>query len=187
MKKLLLILLCISFSTIFSYSQEPDSFQTSLGELKITPILHGSLVIQLNDVLIFVDPYGGGQNYGAFSSPNMILITDSHGDHLNQKTLDEIDTKTAEFIVPQAVNDKLSSKYKSTVLKNGQGIHRNGLYIEAIPMYNLPESDSAMHPKGRGNGYLLTVGDTHIYLSGDTEDIPEMRMLRNIDIAFLCI
>lgn len=187
MKKLLLILLCISFSTISSYSQESDSYQTSLGELKITPILHGSLVIQLNDVLIFVDPYGGGQNYSAFSSPNMILITDSHGDHLNQKTLDEIDTKSAEFIVPEAVNDKLPPNYKSTVIKNGQGIHRNGLYIEAVPMYNLPENETSMHPKGRGNGYLLTFGDTHVYLSGDTEDIPEMRMLRNIDIAFLCM
>ena len=187
MKKVLLILLFISFGTIPSYTQEFDSYQTSIGELKITPILHGSLVLELNDVLIFVDPYGGSQNYNSFSSPNMILITDSHGDHLNQKTLDGIDINDSEFIVPQVVNEKLPSKYKSTILKNGQGIHRNGLYIEAIPMYNLPENEASMHPKWRGNGYLLTFGDTNIYISGDTEDIPEMRMLRNIDIAFICM
>lgn len=187
MKKALLILFCFHFGTIISHAQESDFYQTSVGELKITPILHGSLVLEFNDVIIFVDPYGDSQNYNSFSSPNMILITDSHGDHLNQETLDALDLKNTEFIVPQDVKDKLSLNYKTTILKNGQGIHRNGLFIDAIPMYNLPEGETSRHPKGRGNGYLLTIGDKIIYISGDTEDIPEMRMLRNVDIAFLCM
>ncbi len=187
MKKALLILVCINFSIMPINSQESDTFQTSLGELIITPILHGSFVIQLNDITIYVDPYGVGQNYSSFSNPNMILITDIHGDHFSQKTLDAIDTSKSEFIVPQAVKEKLLSEKKITVLNNGQGVHREGIFIEAIPMYNLPEDETSRHPKGRGNGYLLTVGDKNIYISGDTEDIPEMRMLRSIDIAFICM
>lgn len=187
MKKALLILFCINLGIVPSYTQESDTFSTSIGELKITPVLHGSLILEINNTKIFVDPYGGEQLYKNFSAPNIILITDIHGDHLNQKTLDGINTSNSEFIVPQAVKDKLPTNYKSTILKNGQGVHRDNIFIEATPMYNLPDDETSRHPKGRGNGYILTFGDTQVYISGDTEDIPEMRMLRNIDIAFVCM
>lgn len=187
MKKLLLILFCINLGIVPSYTQESDTYATSMGALKITPVLHGSLILEVNNTSIFVDPYGGGELYKNFSAPDLVLITDIHGDHLNQKTLDAIDKSSSEFIVPQAVKEKLPSNYKSVVLNNGQGVHRKDIFIEAIAMYNLPDDETSRHPKGRGNGYLLTVGDTQVYISGDTEDIPEMRILRNIDIAFVCM
>ena len=87
------------------------------------------------------------------------------------------------------VADKLPEKYNSklVILNNGQGVHRLDFYIQAIAMYNLPEEENSKHPKGRGNGYILNIDDKRIYISGDTEDILEMRMLRNIDVVFLCM
>lgn len=166
-----------------------DELQTSNSILKIKPILHGSLVLSHNNKTIYVDPYGGAELYKGLNSPDIILITDIHGDHLDQKTLDSIDTSKSIFIVPQAVADKLPKKYASNiiVLNNGQGVHRFDYFIQAIPMYNLPEEENAKHPKGRGNGYILNIDDKRIYISGDTEDITEMRMLRNIDVAFVCM
>lgn len=187
MKNIALTILTFILSIASVCGQSSDYHKTSLGELKITPVLHGSLTLEINDITIMVDPYGGAQKYTSFSKPNMILITDIHGDHLNQKTLDGITTEKAEFIVPAAVKEQLATEYNTTVLNNGQGIHRKGIFIEAFPMYNLPISENSRHPKGRGNGYILTFGDTVVYISGDTEDIPEMRMLRNIDIAFVCM
>ena len=118
-----------------------------------------------------------------------MLITDIHGDHLDLKTLDSINTSTSEIITASSVLKLLPSTYKSktTVLKNGQGIHRSDIFIKAIAMYNLPEEKDSKHPKGRGNGYILTIDDTQIYISGDTEDTAEMRSLQNIDIAFVCM
>lgn len=100
-----------------------------------------------------------------------------------------MNTTEATLIVPQAVMDQLPEKLKSQaqVLGNGQQVTINGLGIEAIPMYNLPEDETSRHTKGRGNGYLLTIGGKTVYLSGDTEDIPEMRALRAIDVAFVCM
>ncbi|MEX1383483.1 MBL fold metallo-hydrolase [Lutibacter sp.] len=173
------------------FAQQPvlDILKTSKGTLKIQPILHGSLILTHNNNTIFVDPYGGSILYKNQKSPDIILITDIHGDHLDQKTLDSINTSKCIFIVPQAVADKLPKKYASqiVILNNGQGVHRMDYFIQAIPMYNLPEVADSKHPKGRGNGYILTIENERIYISGDTEDIEEMRKLQNIDIAFLCM
>lgn len=184
---LYITLLC---SIITLQAQQVDTFKTNKGIIKIQPVLHGSLVLTYENTTIYVDPYGGKDLYTGLKSPDIILITDIHGDHLDFKTLDSINTKKAIFITPQAVADKLPEKYKSnlTVLNNNQAIHRLGMYIKAIPMYNLPvDPPSKKHPKGRGNGYLLTIADKVIYISGDTEDILEMRQLKNIDIAFVCM
>ena len=91
--------------------------------------------------------------------------------------------------MPQAVADQLADKLKgkATVLANGKNIKEAGLTISAIPMYNLPEAPDSRHTKGRGNGYVLSVGGKTVYISGDTEDIPEMRALKNIDVAFVCM
>jgi L-ascorbate metabolism protein UlaG (beta-lactamase superfamily) len=175
----------------FGWSQNSyiDTFKTKKGTLTIKPILHSSFILTYNDKTIYVDPYGGKKLYQGIKLPDIVLITDIHGDHLNQETLDAIDTSKAIFVVPDAVAKKLPEKYNSQVvtLKNRQGVHRLGFFIKAIAMYNLPEVPESKHPKGRGNGYILTIDDKNIYISGDTEDIPEMRMLQNIDIAFVCM
>ena len=147
------------------------------------------MVITYNELTIYVDPYGGINNYNTLKNPDFILITDIHGDHLDLKTLDSINTEKSKLIVPKSVAKLLPSKYKSKteILNNGQGIHRSDIFIKAIAMYNLPEEKDSRHPKGRGNGYILTIDDTQIYISGDTEDTTEMRALQHIDIAFVCM
>ncbi len=108
---------------------------------------------------------------------------------MDTATLDAIETTKAKFIAPQAVADKLPARFKNNliVLENGKNITEQDIAIAAIPMYNLPDPNSGMHTKGRGNGYVLTLGGKTIYISGDTEDIPEMRSLKYIDIAFICM
>ena len=185
----LIVLFAFISGIITAQKANLDELKTLTGILKIQPILHGSLVLTHNNKTIYVDPYGGGKLYEDQKPPDIILITDIHGDHLNQETLDAIDTSKSIFIVPQAAADNLPEKYNSqlVILNNGQGVHRMDYFIQAIPMYNLPEEENAKHPKGRGNGYILNIDDKRIYISGDTEDITEMRMLRNIDVAFLCM
>ena len=182
-------LLVFFFTNGFSQKASKDIFETKNGTITIQPVLHSSLIITYNNTTIYVDPYGGIERYKDYEKPDIVLITDIHGDHLDLKTLDSINTSTSEIITASSVLKLLPSTYKSktTVLKNGQGIHRSDIFIKAIAMYNLPEEKDSKHPKGRGNGYILTIDDTQIYISGDTEDTAEMRSLQNIDIAFVCM
>lgn len=185
MKKLYSLLLVIL--PICGFSQ--DLIQTDNQDVKITPILHGSLVLDYKDMTIYVDPYGGAERFQSQNPADLVLITDIHGDHHNQETLDGLDLSQAVIVAPQAVAEKLpTEKYRSIiVLGNGDVETILGSRIEAIPMYNLPETDDSRHPKGRGNGYIVELGGKSFYFSGDTEDIPEMRALENIDVAFVCM
>ena len=166
-----------------------DQITTKKGPLTIQPITHGSVVFTWNGKNIYVDPYGGAEAYAGLAAPDVILITDIHGDHLDPKTLAGLPVSKALMIVPQAVADKLPAEYKAQVriLGNGQRLDTLGMSVSAVAMYNLPEAPDAMHPKGRGNGYVLNLGGKNVYLSGDTEDTPEMRALRDIDVAFVCM
>jgi L-ascorbate metabolism protein UlaG (beta-lactamase superfamily) len=174
-----------------SNAQRPaaDQIATSKGALSVQPILHGSVVLTWDNKTIYIDPYGGAEAYKGIAPPDLILITDIHGDHMDLKTLETIDVSKAKMIVPQAVAEKLPQNYtdKVVVMNNGDKTQQLGITITAIPMYNLPEEPDSRHPKGRGNGYVLNTGGKNIYFSGDTEDIPEMRSLKNIDIAFVCM
>lgn len=167
----------------------PDTIKTKKGPLVVQPITHGSVVLNYNGKNIYVDPYGGADLYKGLAKPDLILITDIHGDHLDNSTLDALETAGIKFVVPQAVADKLPQKYKNqlVIIGNGQSTNQLDIPIKAIPMYNLPETADAMHTKGRGNGYILTLGDKQVYFSGDTEDIREMRDLKHIDVAFICM
>ncbi len=190
MNKFLTLFVLLLFA-LQAYSQRPeaDHFKTAEGDLTIQPVLHGTLMIQFNGKTMYVDPYGGSAAFDGLGKPDLILITDIHGDHLDEKTLDAIEAEGIPIVAPQAVKDKMSEKYKNstTVVNNGGSHEEMGIQIQAIPMYNLPESPDEKHVKGRGNGYVLTMGDKRIYISGDTEDIPEMRALKDIDIAFVCM
>ncbi|SEL74816.1 L-ascorbate metabolism protein UlaG, beta-lactamase superfamily [Maribacter orientalis] len=158
-------------------------------EIKITPIEHATAVIEWNDITIYIDPTGGSTAFKNQKKPDLILITDIHGDHFNKETLEAIDISKATFVVPQAVADEMPNEFadKLKILSNGSSKELNGILIEAIPMYNLREEAKDFHVKGRGNGYILTIDKQRIYFSGDTEDIPEMRSLKNIDKAFVCM
>lgn len=166
-----------------------DQITTKKGPLTVQPITHGSVVLTWGGKTIYVDPYGGAAAYAGLAKPDVILITDIHGDHLDPKTLADLSVGKALMVVPKAVAEKLPAEYKAQVriLSNGQRLDTLGMSVSAIPMYNLPEAADAPHTKGRGNGYVLNLGGKNVYLSGDTEDIPEMRALKNIDVAFVCM
>lgn len=153
----------------------------------VTPVSHATMVMQWDNEVIFVDPVGGKEAFQGYSAPDIILLTDIHEDHLNVETLQAVVTDSTQIIAPKAVAEKLPKDLKGTLTIMGNGNTENitGFTVEAIPMYNLRKEALDFHPKGRGNGYLLEKNDKRVYISGDTEDIPEMRALKNIDIAFV--
>lgn len=192
MKLKLLALSILCFFAMSSKAQRisPDTEKIKNKTLTIQPIMHATMVLSYDDKTIYVDPTGGVEAFKGLAAPNIILITDIHGDHLDLKTIEAVNTSNATFIVPKAVADKLPAtidKEKIEVLNNGDKEKEMGIKFTAIPMYNLPEAADAFHTKGRGNGYVLSIKNKNIYISGDTEDIPEMRSLKNIDIAFVCM
>jgi L-ascorbate metabolism protein UlaG (beta-lactamase superfamily) len=157
--------------------------------VKIIPISHATAVISFDNETIYLDPTGGAVAFSTFAKPTYILITDIHGDHFNQKTLNELDLSSTTIIAPKAVADQLknSTAKEIIIINNDENKSFENFSVEAIPMYNLREEALKFHTKGRGNGYVLTVNKERIYFSGDTEDIPEMRNLKNIDKAFVCM
>lgn len=167
-----------------------DLHKTTIPEdISITPIQHASMVLAYKDDVFYVDPVGGIEAFEDQERPDYILITDIHGDHFDPKTLQSMVLDSTTLILPQAVKDKLPVlNTKEVIVMNNGDMQDLGIFsIEAIPMYNLREEALNFHKKGRGNGYVLTLGNERVYISGDTEDIPEMRALKNIDIAFVCM
>ena len=166
-----------------------DTFPTSAGDLVIHPINHATLAMGWNGKTIYVDPVGGAARFEGLPKPDLILITDIHGDHRNVETLTAVATDTTTIVAPAAVAEGLPEnlRRKTTVLANGETKAVSGISIEGIPMYNLTAGRLQYHAKGRGNGYVVTLGGKRVYISGDTEDIPEMRALKNIDVAFVCM
>lgn len=158
-------------------------------ELEITPISHATAVLEFDKTVIYLDPTGGAKVFASFEDPHYILITDIHGDHMNLKTLNALALENTIIIAPKAVAKEISTvkAKKIVVMNNGEKKSFSNFDIEAIPMYNLREEALKFHRKGIGNGYVLTVNEERIYFSGDTEDIPEMRNLKNIDKAFVCM
>ncbi|MEO5603771.1 MAG: MBL fold metallo-hydrolase [Cyclobacteriaceae bacterium] len=190
MKTNALLLLVILISCV-AFAQRPasDKIETSKGPLTIQPLNHATLALTWQGKTLYTDPNGGAKTFEGIAAPDLILITDIHGDHFNPETLQAINTTHATLIVPQAVADKLPEalKSKAVVLGNGQTKSLMEISITGVPMYNLPESPESRHIKGRGNGYVLTFGNKKIYLSGDTSGVPEMRSLKDIDVAFVCM
>lgn len=155
--------------------------------IDINPISHATAVINWGETTIYLDPVGGAEAFSGMDSPDMVLITDVHEDHMSAETLGALNLKNVSIIAPQAVKEQLpdSLANKITVMNNGENLTKSGISIKAIPMYNLREEAKQYHPKGRGNGYVLEQNGKRVYIAGDTEDIPEMRNLQNIDIAFV--
>ena len=156
---------------------------------EVTPIEHASAVFTIDTTVFYIDPVGGGAAYQGQPKPDIILVTDIHGDHLNKETLEAVAAPTTKIIVPQAVADQLGDvlKEQRIILNNDEAEKIGSMDIKAIPMYNLREEAKQFHTKGRGNGYVISRKDFKVYFSGDTEDIPEMRSLKNIDVAFVCM
>jgi L-ascorbate metabolism protein UlaG (beta-lactamase superfamily) len=164
---------------------ERDVIKTSGGDLEITFIGHGSLLMKYQGKVIYVDPFSKLTDFTKLPKADLVLITHEHQDHLDQAALFAV--KTAATVV--VLTDKAAEKTTfGTVMRNGETRTVQGVGIEAVPAYNLVqkrENGQPYHPKGAGNGYVLTFGATRVYIAGDTENTPEMKALRNIDIAFL--
>lgn len=158
-----------------------DYLATDAGEVLIHPVDHASFVMQWDGKTIYNDPVGGAGAFDGIPPADLILVGHSHGDHFSASTLSAVRAGDAAIVAPQDVFDRMSSTLQgqTTVLANGGSTSLLGLTIEAVPAYN------GRHPEGRDNGYVVTIGGKRIYMSGDTEDISEMRALQNIDVAFL--
>jgi L-ascorbate metabolism protein UlaG (beta-lactamase superfamily) len=156
------------------------------GELEIRPIQHGSLLLSFAGQHIFIDPWSAGP-LPSEPKADLILITDIHGDHLDPAGVAQVKGDSTIIVGPAAVAEQLPG---TLVLNNGQTQQFGGVGVEAVPMYNLPRGPAEgelRHPPGRGNGYILTLGGKRVYVSGDTACTPEMKALRNIDVAFVCM
>jgi L-ascorbate metabolism protein UlaG (beta-lactamase superfamily) len=176
------LLLCTVALAAFA-ARPAEEFKTKAGTLKITPIQHASFMIEAGGQVVHVDPSQG--NYDGLPAADLILITDIHGDHLTPGVIAKVKKSGTLILAPDAVAKTVA---EATVLRNGETKTVGAWTIEGVPMYNLKRGPSAgqfYHDKGRGNGYIVTYGGTRIYIAGDTEGIPEMRALKNIDVAFI--
>jgi L-ascorbate metabolism protein UlaG (beta-lactamase superfamily) len=191
MKSIVYIIACaamLSFAAVANaqMAHPVQTFDTSAGAVKITPVYHASLEIEAGGKVIIIDP-AKPANFAGLPQADLILITDIHGDHLDADLIKAESKAGTEIIAPAAVAKTVTT---AKVIGNGEKTTWGSWTIEAIPMYNLtrgPAAGKLFHDKGRGNGYVLTYGGKRFYFSGDTENIPEMRALKNIDVAFVCM
>lgn len=182
------ILTALAIATSCNAAQKTDEFTTKNGKtVKITCIKHASFEINYDGVEIQVDPVGMGAkpetDYGQFPKANLILVTHEHRDHFEREAIALIRTPATTIYSNQAVYNLFRN---SIPLANGDSIaYRDDITIKVVPAYNYTEGRTQFHPKGRDNGYILSLDGLRIYIAGDTEDIPEMAELKDIDIAFL--
>jgi L-ascorbate metabolism protein UlaG (beta-lactamase superfamily) len=171
---------------------ETDIIPTGAGDLTVTFLGHGSLLFSFDGTTIAIDPYGKVADYGSLPKADILIVTHEHGDHLDLGAIQSIRGDRTVVAANPAAAEKIPG---AVVLKNGDrkvfpGARKNspGIPVLAVPAYNLVHERSPgvpFHPKGRGNGYVLTFGDKRVYVAGDTENIPEMKALAGVDIAFL--
>jgi L-ascorbate metabolism protein UlaG (beta-lactamase superfamily) len=186
---LLLIITAFYTFNLYIYNEkqaDPVQQNEEILTLRITPIGHATAMLEWENTRIIVDPVGTSSRLLPASSIDIVLVTDIHGDHLSTSTLERI-VGDATLIVPQAVYDLLPASLatKASVLHNDEMANAQGFSIQAMPMYNLPESADSRHTKGRGNGYVIERNGSRVYIAGDTDGTPEMRALTDIDIAFV--
>ena len=177
-----LVVFCLSAG---SEPFEKDTLKTAKGDLIMTLVGHGTLMFEFDNLVIHVDPYSRAADYGKLPKADLVLITHHHGDHLDTNALDLIKKEKTVIVATKMCADKLDS---CIVMKNGDTKTAAGLKIEAVPAYNIVNkrgSGDPFHIKGEGNGYVVTFADKRVYVGGDTENTPEMKALKNIDVAFL--
>jgi len=164
---------------------DKDILKTDQGDLHIAFIAHGTLMFTFNNKTVHVDPISRMTDYNALPKADLVLITHDHADHLDPKALALIRQDQTIIIAPEKCAEKIEG---CQVMANGETRTAAGFKIEAVPAYNLVhknDSGEPFHPKGEGNGYIITFGPKRVYVAGDTENTPEMKALKNIDAAFL--
>ncbi len=184
MRSASLLFLALAASSLGAEEPPPgsDAFPVADGSLKIHFLGHATLMLDYNGWIIHVDPVGAEADYTALPPADLILITHEHSDHLDPTVVARISRPGTVIVANPAAAEKLRG---SVVLRNGESHTAGSVKIEAVPAYNTSPGRDRFHPRGRDNGYLLTIGGKRIYIAGDTEDTPEMKALKNIDLAFL--
>ena len=188
MFKLILLLVVFGYITGVANAQTPfetDNITTSDGDLKITFIGHASLIFSFNGKVIHVDPDGELADYSTLPKADIVLITHEHGDHFDLSAIKILRTNQTKLVLTETCARKISG---GMVMKNGDVQIIQGIKFEAIPAYNIihkRDNGQPFHLEGVGNGYIMTFGDKRVYVAGDTENIPEMKTLQGIDVAFL--
>ena len=169
-----------------SLQAQVQTFSTSAGPVKITPVFHATLVMEAAGKVIYIDPAKPAK-FDGLPKADLVLLTDIHGDHMDAAALASVSKTGTVVWAPEAVAKTITT---ATVIANGDSKTWNGFTIEAVPMYNEkrgPAPGKLFHDKGRGNGYVVTYGGKRFYISGDTEGVAEMRALKNIDVALICM
>jgi L-ascorbate metabolism protein UlaG (beta-lactamase superfamily) len=162
-----------------------DTITTTAGKVEITFVGHGTLMFRWGKTIIHVDPWSNLPGFNTLPQADLILVTHHHGDHLDSAAINRIRTPATVLLLTAKCAEHVRG---GTVMKNGDVKKVLRLQVEAVPAYNLVHvrpDGTPFHPKGEGNGYVLTIGHTRIYIAGDTENTPEMEALKNIDVAFL--
>ena len=184
-----MLFLIVIPATFFAQEKfEKDVIKTSAGDLVLTFIGHGTLMFEFNNMVIHIDPVMREADYTKLPDADIILVTHEHGDHLDLTAIKHVLKDDCTVIMTQICLDNLKGFKPVVVMKNGDKTTVKGVVIEAIPAYNIEHKrpgGQPYHPKGQGNGYILTFGNTRILVAGDTENTPEIKGLKNIDIAFL--
>jgi L-ascorbate metabolism protein UlaG (beta-lactamase superfamily) len=181
----IVFILFLSFAANAKEPFETDIIKTSAGDLSITFIGHGTLMFTFNGQVIHVDPFSRLADYSKLPKADIILITHEHRDHLDLQALNKIRTGKTLMVLTEICAKQVDG---GIVMQNGENRNVAGINIAAIPAYNLVhkrQNGQPFHPKGIGNGYILTFGNKLVYVAGDTENIPEMKLLVDIDCAFL--
>jgi L-ascorbate metabolism protein UlaG (beta-lactamase superfamily) len=164
---------------------EADTIKTEAGDLKITFIGHATLMFEYQGKVIHVDPVGSAADYSKLPKADIILVTHDHFDHFDPKAIKILQKGSTRLLLTKACAEKIAG---GTIMKNGDVLTVDNLKIEAVPAYNIvnkrPDGEP-FHPKGVGNGYVINFDKTRVYVAGDTENTPEMKQLKKIDIAFL--
>jgi L-ascorbate metabolism protein UlaG (beta-lactamase superfamily) len=179
------VLFLAATATAAAGTFETDIIKTSRGDLAITFIGHGTLMMSYGGKVIHIDPVSAAADYAKLPKADLVLVTHEHSDHFDPKAIDLVRKAGTRFVVNAAVGVKISG---STVMKNGDTQTIQGFKIEAVPAYNMVHMRSPgnpFHPRGVGNGYIIQFGDKRVYIGGDTENTPEMKALKKIDVAFL--
>jgi L-ascorbate metabolism protein UlaG (beta-lactamase superfamily) len=182
LKSLLALVLVVPM--VMLAAPPPDKIPATGGDITIQPLNHATLQLTWAGHVIDVDPVAQA-DYTGMAAADIILITDIHSDHLDPATIAKVRKPTTKIVAPSAAASKLDAPI---VMANGETKTVDGISIAAVPMYNLtrgPAAGQLYHDKGRGNGYVVTLGGKRIYIAGDTEGVPEMRALKNIDVAFV--
>ena len=179
------LLLGMGLSGVAQDQFEKDIITTSDGDLEMIMIGHGTLMFKYNKLIIHIDPVAREADYEKLPDADLILVTHEHGDHLDVGVIKTLRKSNTSVILNESSAERVED---GIAMKNGDVQEIHGIMIEAVPAYNIENVRSngqPYHPKGQGNGYILTLGGKRVYVAGDTENTPEMKALKNIDIAFL--